>query len=74
MQTEIDQLQEQLQKLKKIKDAEAQDQRKMIDYLMKKMAEVENDKNRNANSWGMLNRRKNEYKQQQLKSTLIQRY
>ncbi|CAC5398541.1 unnamed protein product [Mytilus coruscus] len=48
MQMEKDDLQEQLQQLRKIMDAQAQDQKNMIDYLNKKMAEVETEKNRNA--------------------------
>lgn len=73
MQMENDQLQEQLQKLTKIKDAEAQDQRNMIAHLKKKMAEVENENNRNAKTAERFHRRRNEYKQQ-LNPTLMQRY
>ncbi|CAG2208376.1 unnamed protein product [Mytilus edulis] len=71
MQMEKDQLQEQLQKLTKIKNAEAKDQRKMIDHLKKKMAEVENENNKNAKTAERSHRRKNECKQQ-LKATLMQ--
>lgn len=70
---EKDHLHEQLQTLKKIKDAEFQDQRKMIDHLKKKMAEVENENDINAKSAEMFHRKRN-YCEQQLKATMMQRY
>ncbi|CAC5415455.1 MYH [Mytilus coruscus] len=71
MQKEKDDLQEQLQQLKKIMDAEAQDHRNIVDYLNKKMAQVENEKNRNAKTVEFFYSSINECKKQ-LKDTMMQ--
>lgn len=70
---EKDDMQEQLQQLKKIYDAEAQDKQKMIECLKTTMAEAENEKNRNADTVQMLYNRIYEC-QGQLNVTKMQRY
>lgn len=73
MQMEKDHIKEQQQKLQKSKDEEAQDQRKMIDHLKKKIKEVENENKRMAEIVEMIYRTRNECKSK-LDDTMMQRF